>query len=180
MTHEEGFEEARKSAVLALCTRDKCGAVIVKDGVVIGRGYNAPPSDDMASCKCHLELPLSRKPKSDRTCCMHAEWRAVLNALMLGNNLEGSTLYFTRVDKENGDILPAKGEPYCTVCSRLALDTGVSFFALITKDGPLVFDTKKYNDVSYNFHALSNGGVLPEEANERKADHTNDDKDRND
>jgi len=158
MTHEEYFKEAGKEAMKSLCLRDvtgdKCGAVVVLDGEIVGRGYNAPPNDDISQRRCHLELIHSDKPKSDRTCCMHAEWRAILEAVAQ-KKARGAMLYFVRVTKE-GELKTSRGEPYCTVCSRLALDTGVAVFALLGKDGPLFFDTKKYNDLSYYFHEKSN------------------------
>lgn len=154
MTHEDYFREAGKVAEKALCLRDKCGAVIVKDGLIIGCGYNAPPKDDITMRKCHLELVTSPKPKSDRTCCMHAEWRAVLNALPTGN-IVGSTLYFVRVN-EYGEIKQSNGVPYCTVCSRLALDVGIAQFGLWTKEGVGMFPTDQYNELSYQFHKQDN------------------------
>lgn len=154
MTHEDYFKEAGKVAEQALCLRDKCGAVIVFEGEIIGKGYNAPPKDDIAERKCHLDLVVSLKPKSDRTCCLHAEWRAILDALPTGK-IVGSTLYFVRVNDE-GQLKESDGIPYCTVCSRLALDTGIKFFGLWTKLGSKLFLTKEYNDISYAFHLDKN------------------------
>jgi len=39
------MNQATEVAGGALCFRAKCGTVIVKDGEIIGRGYNAPPLD---------------------------------------------------------------------------------------------------------------------------------------
>ena len=123
--------EARKS----LCLSRRCGTVIVKDGEVIGRGYNAPPKDNIAIRSCD-----SGRPDS----CVHAEWRAIIDA---AGKLEGATLYFTAVD-ENGVILKS-GEPYCTVCSRLALDSGVAKFVLWQEAGMNEYPTDEYNQSSY-------------------------------
>ena len=150
MTDADFFREAGEVAKLALCFRDKCGAVVVSEGVIIGSGYNAPPQDAVTDRKCHLELVVSSKPKSDRTCCMHAEWRAILSALPTGK-IVGATLYFTRVD-DKGDLLESDGIPYCTVCSRLALDIGIKYFGLWTSEGAKMFETKEYNELSYLFH----------------------------
>ncbi len=149
---EKWFHAAAERAKQALCKRDKCGAVIVKDGVVIGTGYNAPPLDAKENTKCHFEYPSElKKPKSDRTCCIHAEWRAIFDALKRNpEKVVGSTLYFCRVNV-GGELL-FSGDPYCTVCSRLAFDSGISFFALWHKDGIQVYDIKEYNDRSYQFH----------------------------
>lgn len=155
MRDEDYFEEARRAATQALCERDKCGAVIVLDGQIISRGYNAPPHDNIVEKKCHLDLRKSTKPKSDRTCCVHAEWRAITQALTKNVKLTGSTLYFARADAE-GKLIKALGVPYCTVCSRLALDAGISFFSLITEEGVRTYDTKEFNNLSYEFHEKAN------------------------
>lgn len=142
--------EAGKVASKALCLRAKCGTVIVKDGEVIGFGYNAPPLDDNKNQKCLHEYDFSGKPKYDHTCCMHAEWRAILNALKEnGEKIKNSKLYFTRVD-EAGNILKS-GKPFCTVCSRFALDCGVSEFLLWHEEGICSYETREYNDLSYSF-----------------------------
>ncbi len=150
MSDADYFAEAAKEARKALCLRDKCGAIVVLDGEVIGRGYNGPPQDDIACRKCCLDLVASPKPKSDRTCCVHAEWRAIIDAVRAKRDIQGSALYFTRVD-DTGDIIRS-GTPYCTVCSRLALDSGIKTFALWHEDGIELYDTKDYNELSYRFH----------------------------
>ena len=149
-THEQYFIEAAEAAKKSLCLRDRCGAVIVADGMIIARGYNAPPNDNIENRKCDLELRESRKPKSDRTCCLHAEWRAIIQALRSGKIFPRSILYFVRIDAEGN--VKYSGDPYCTVCSRLALDVGIEYFALWQKEGVKLFPANEYNDLSYLFH----------------------------
>ncbi|HVZ75740.1 MAG TPA: hypothetical protein VG934_00500 [Candidatus Paceibacterota bacterium] len=144
------MNEAAAAAQKALCLRAKCGTVIVKDGLIIGVGYNAPPLDDIASRRCLEEYDFSGKPKYDHTCCMHAEWRAILDA-MKGNpeKLQGSQLYFVRIDTDGN--IKKSGEPYCTVCSRLALDAGIAEFLLWHEDGIGAYPTDEYNERSYRY-----------------------------
>ncbi len=145
----EWMEKAGEAAVKAMCLKAKCGTVIVKDGEVIGRGYNAPPLDKEENRVC-LEEFGPGKPKYDRTCCMHAEWRAIMDALRKHpEKLVGSKLYFCRVD-EAGNIKKS-GEPYCTVCSRLALDAGIGYFFLWHEQGIGEYPTAEYNKLSYQF-----------------------------
>jgi len=151
MKDENYFQEAGKEAEKSLCLRDKCGAIVVLHDEVIGRGFNGPTNNDVSQRKCGLNLINSKKPKSDRTCCIHAEWRAIIDAIKNNQNIKGSTLYFTRVDA-GGNILKS-GQPYCTVCSRLALDNGVKFFGLWHDSGIKLYDTNEYNELSYQFHA---------------------------
>ena len=61
------FQEAERVAQSALCTRAKCGAVIVAGDEIIGEGYNAPPRDDMHNAKCVTEVyDREKKPKYDQ------------------------------------------------------------------------------------------------------------------
>ena len=151
LDHETFFEEAAKSAHKATCNRAHCGAIVVsKEGRVIGRGYNAPPHGDESQRMCNAELDQSIKKNNDKTCCVHAEWNALIDALKHhGTDVEGSTLYFMRVN-DQGECTEA-GDPYCTVCSRLALESGVAVFGL-WNEGPEMIPTDLYNQKSYAFY----------------------------
>ncbi|MFH1129247.1 MAG: deaminase [Patescibacteria group bacterium] len=141
--------EAKKVAQKALCHKAKCGAVIVNDNKIIGQGYNAPPLDQEDNRVCGKEFG-SGKPKYDKTCCMHAEWRAIIDALKINpDRLKGSKLYFVRVD-ENGEIKKS-GKPYCTVCSRMALDAEIAYFLLWHEEGICEYPTQEYNQLSYQY-----------------------------
>ncbi len=153
-SHDKFFKAAAEVAKQATCLRAHCGAVIVKNNKIIGEGYNSPPANDEENRMCEQEYDYSKKPKYDKTCCVHAEWRAMADALKKHpNEIKDSTLYFMRIDK-NGDFTDA-GEPFCTECSRLALDVGIKHFALWNKAGEKVYETKEYNKLSYDFHKHS-------------------------
>ena len=142
------FEQAGEVAKSATCLRAKCGSIIVKDGVVLGTGYNSPGLENDGQRYCEADMNLAAKPKYDKTCCIHAEWRAVLVACK--NNPEaiiGSTLYFMRVD-DDGKFTDA-GDPFCTVCSRLALEAGVGEFALYNDGGADIYTLEEYNHKTY-------------------------------
>jgi len=151
MTHEDYFKKAQACAQRATCSRAHCGSVLVSaDGQVIGEGYNAPPLGDESQRMCDVQLDKTMKQNNDKTCCVHAEWNAIIDALSThGAKVPGSTLYFMRVN-EAGEFTEA-GDPYCTVCSRLALQSGVATFAL-WNNGPELFDTRDYNETSYAFY----------------------------
>lgn len=151
--HEKWFSEVTRVAASALCLRAQCGAVIVQNGEIIGEGYNAPPRDDISARKCHQSYDRMKKPKYDLTCCVHAEWRAIISALKKGKgDLSGSILYYASLDDEGERKY--SGQPFCTVCSRLACDVGITYFALWHEDGIVVYDTNEYNDRSYAYHKL--------------------------
>ena len=149
--HEKYFKKAAEVAKNATCYRAKCGSVIVsRSGKIIGKGFNAPPLGDESQRKCDLEFFNDEKLKYDKTCCIHAEWSAIIDALSnYPKEIVGSTLYFMRVS-EKGEFT-GDGVPFCTVCSRLTLQSGIKYFGL-WNDGPMIFDTKEYNDLSYKFH----------------------------
>ena len=89
---ERFFSMAAKVARNATCHRAKCGTVIIKDDQVIGQGYNGPALDNEDNRTCDNEYDLSIKPKYDKTCCIHAEWRAILDACKQNpSKLQGST-----------------------------------------------------------------------------------------
>lgn len=144
------FEMAAEIARQATCRNAKCGSVVVKDGEVLGEGYNGPALDDEPNRTCDVRYDLAKKPKYDKSCCVHAEWRAILQACKTsGSKVEGATLYFMRVD-EAGNFTDA-GEPYCTVCSRLTLESGISAFALWNGEGADIYDAIEYNRKSYAY-----------------------------
>lgn len=148
MAVEEWFEKAAEAAKQSKCQRAKCGAVVVKDNSVIGAGSNSPAGGEPNRCMDEYSIPENNK--HDITCCVHAEVRAIHDAMLKNpNELAGSDLYFARVDN-NGEII-SSGVPYCTICSREALDAGVKTFCLWHKDGIKVYDTQEYNNLSYQF-----------------------------
>jgi hypothetical protein len=147
------FKLASDAALKATCLRAKCGAIIVKNGVVIGKGYNTPPHGDETQRMCDVEKDLTRKPKHDKTCCVHAEWSAILDACKNNpDEINGSTLYFMRLNDigEFDDF----GEPLCTTCSRLTMEAGVTDFAIWNNEGAEVYPLSEYNLASYNFYRV--------------------------
>lgn len=145
------FELAAVEARKSLCLRSSCGAVLVgHDGVVLGRGYNAPPRDDLSCRVCDTTAPSLAKPKSDRTCCVHAEWRALLEALQRpSDGLARATMVFARLD--GAGQLKRSGKPYCTVCSRLTLDAGVGYWSLWHPEGIRLYGADEYHRLSERY-----------------------------
>jgi hypothetical protein len=63
----------------------------------------------------------------------------------------GRDLYFVRVDMNAPLNILFSGEPYCTVCSRFALDVGIKTFALWHEYGIIQYPTDVYNQLSYAY-----------------------------
>jgi deoxycytidylate deaminase len=144
------LELTAKQAQKSTCLRSKCGSIIIKDNKIIGIGFNSPPGNLKSQQRCLLKNQLSDKFKSDKTCCVHAEQRAIMDALAKNpRELKGSRLYFIRLDKD--DKMKYAGKPYCTICSKMSLDVGIAEFVLFHKEGICVYNTEEYNDLSFSF-----------------------------
>ncbi len=154
------LEQAAQLAQQATCTRSRCGSLIVAHDRVIGRGVNSPPREDASQRRC-ANNKASYHPKiTDKTCCVHAEQRAIMDALRNGSatslasdvapqELIRSRLYFVRLDDQGKP--PFAGQPYCTICSKMALDAGIAEFVLWHEEGITVYKTDEYNMLSYTF-----------------------------
>jgi len=147
--HDGALAFMQKAADVAkgsCCLRSKCGSIIVNDSGIIGAGFNSPPGNKCL--KACIKDSLPKDFRSDRTCCLHAEQRAMMDALKRNpKKVHGSRIYFIRLD-DKGNMMPS-GKPYCTICSKMALDIGIAEFALMRKEGICVYGTKEYNDVSF-------------------------------
>jgi len=135
-----------KIAKYSTCHRSQCGSIIVKKGKIIGTGFNsAPKNKSLDHC---LKDDLPKDFRSDKTCCVHAEQRAIMDALKhKEEDINGSRLYFIRLDEKGKKSFA--GKPYCTICSKMALDSGISEFVLWHESGITVYDTDEYNSLSF-------------------------------
>ena len=139
------LSESRKS----LCKRRMCGSIVVsQDATVIGRGHNSPAGGEAP--RCLNDKSMYHSKVTDKTCCVHAEQRAITDALRCRSDLvRGANLFFCSFDS---DGLPlSSGDPYCTICSKISLDVGIAKFILFHQDGWIVYDTDEYNKVSFEY-----------------------------
>ena len=137
-------------ALSATCERSRCGSIIVKDNEIIGSGFNSPPQNKEEQRRCSYSKDSYHKKVTDKTCCVHAEQRAIMDALRTNpNKIIGSRLYFIRLDD---DGTPSRaGKPYCTICSKMALDVGIEEFVLWYDKGVCVYKTDEYNALSFQY-----------------------------
>lgn len=145
------LNEAVKIALMnSSCLRARCGSIIVSNNEIIGRGFNSPPGNLESQRRCLLLKKDLDNKVTDKTCCMHVEQRAIFDALRRNpEKLEGSRLYFARLGAD--DIIEMAGNPYCTICSKSALDVGIKEFVLFHKKGIFVYNTDEYNEISFNY-----------------------------
>jgi deoxycytidylate deaminase len=142
---ERYIAQAALIALQSTCYRSRCGTVIVKENKVIGAGFNSPPANQLLQICRKDSLP--QDFRSDKTCCIHAELRALFSCK---EDITGSTLYFIRLDEHGEQKL--SGKPYCTMCSKAALDAGVKTFVLKHAEGIAAYDTVEYNEISFGLH----------------------------
>lgn len=144
------FELAAEIAKKATCERSKCWCVIVKDGKIIWEWFNSPAKHLESQRRCWYDKKSYDFKVTDKTCCIHAEQRAIMDALKRHpDEIEWSDLYFMRLDK---DWNPSRSwKPYCTICSKMALDTWIKNFLLWHEEGIAQYDTEEYNILSYQY-----------------------------
>ena len=144
------FDQTVELSRKATCLRDKCGSLIVKGGIVIGEGYNSPPGNLDSQRRCSFDKTKYHSKVKDTTCCIHAEQRAIMDALRKHpEEIIGSRLYFMRLD-ERGNATKS-GKPYCTICSKMSLDVGLAEFTLWHEEGIRVYGTEEYNRLSFEY-----------------------------
>ena len=150
------IEKAKMLAQKATCERAKCGAVLVKDGDIIGEGYNSPPGNDEKERRCEIKKDEFDKKVTDKTCCVHAEQRAIIDALRNNpDKVKGSKLYFARY-YPNGELRlnggnDGKNQLYCTVCTKIMFDVGVAEFVITNVKGIASYSKDEYLSRSYDY-----------------------------
>lgn len=152
------FQEAAKASLKSRCLKRPRGAVIVKNGKVIGEGANAPADDHRCqTCLRDKKKPLIFEKFNTEPCySVHAEQRAIINAFKNGfTDLTDAQMYFVRT--ENGEISPTNDGPSCTICSKLILESGIKNFIYETvNDGIVELSSKEFNSLSMQYAENSN------------------------
>ena len=145
------FFKAAEIAKNATCERSKCWCVIVKNWKIIWTWFNSPAKWLESQRRCRNDKDLYNKKVTDKTCCIHAEQRAIIDSLKnFPDEIEWADLYFTRID-QNWEIKKS-WEPYCTICSKFALESWIKYFFLRQGKWIIKYDTEEYNDISYKYN----------------------------
>jgi len=111
---------------LSNCCLIHFGCVLVKDGVIIGQGYNRSLRDECETTCLKDEIKNRDIGKNPAICyAIHSEWMAIFNALNNYdfNELTNSTLYIVG-RYPNGESWKSKYFA-CTVCSRMLQYCGI-------------------------------------------------------
>ena len=99
-----------------------CALPIFKDKHIIATGYNGAPAGlphcDRTGClRDQLGVPSGERHEICRA--LHAEQNAIIQAAMMGNSIEGATIYVTH-------------QP-CIICAKMIINARIS--AIIAKEG---------------------------------------------
>jgi len=143
------LEEAQNEAEKSMCLERRCGAVLVRGNVIIGRGFNSPPGNLESQRRCGQDKSTLNERVTEKTCCVHAERRALSNALKKYRDISRSIMYFTSIDEHGNRIF--SGKPYCTDCSKACLDEGIIAWVLEHAEGVTIYNAEEYNDISFNY-----------------------------
>ncbi len=128
------------------CARRGVGAIIVKDNLIIGRGFNHTV---VGSKPCTIDTCIRLKnniksgTRQEYCVATHAEQAAIIDAYKNGYNLEGSSIYIT--------------DSPCVICARLICEFGIKE----------VFFKDSYPD-ELSFEILENAGITVEKISDYK------------
>lgn len=114
------LELARQLARQSNCKKIHYGAIIVKDGLVLGRGFNQPVNlpEDMG-IKCCLRVNIESGTRTEQCLATHAEEVSVLNSLALGFNIEDASLYLAKESSDGKILYFDTSIICCSHCSRI-------------------------------------------------------------
>ena len=126
---------AKEIAQRSTCLCFKVGAIIVKDDVILGSGYNGAPrktGDCLERGNClreGLKIPEGRKLEICRG--VHAEANCIINASRAGMNVLGGDIYLWVENKE--------GQPvdaiFCFICKKMIINVGLHRVVSSKRDG---------------------------------------------
>ena len=95
------------------CKSRNVGAVIVKDDKILSIGFNGAPDNYNACTSCYRrDQGFKSGTNLDKCYAVHAEQRALLDALRNGHDLSGATIYV--------NCSP------CTTCAKLLIHLGIN------------------------------------------------------
>ena len=109
------MQQAHIQKEKSACIRAKVGAVLVKDGLIIGQGYNnvvggIDNCDKVGCIRDILNIPHGEKREVCRAIC--AEQIALTEAARNGISTDGATIYVTTYP--------------CYICSKMLVSAGIN------------------------------------------------------
>jgi len=126
---------AKQIAERSTCFRNKGGAIIVKDDVIVATGYIGAPrktKDCFERGEClreKLKIPHGRQYEICRS--VHSEMNCIINAARTGASVFGSDMYNYGTDREGK---PIDSFP-CFICKKMIINAGLNRVICATSDG---------------------------------------------
>lgn len=125
---------AREIGKRATCFRNKGGAIIVKDYVIVATGYVGSPrktKDCLERGEClrdKLKIPHGRSYEICRSC--HSEQNCIINAARSGASILGGDMYIWATDREGNsvDSFP------CFICKKMIINAGLNRVICSTRE----------------------------------------------
>ncbi len=127
------------------CFKAKFGSVIVKDGVIVGEGWNHSPNPECQDCEHQcaggIRLGVASGTRVELCHAGHAEGWAIIDA---GKLARGGVIYVAGTDTKGNRFLQDRtlpiGNPkagfYCTLCIRHIWMAGLTGVWVDTVIGP--------------------------------------------
>lgn len=121
----------------AKCNRGHFGAVIVKDDIIIGTGFNGP-ARGVEQCKTCKRRKYKSGEGYDLCPAVHAEVNAVINAGGRKGCM-GATLYIDSHNRTPEEQYHSKSYIFsCDSCARVMVNAGIEFVVFRTNDQIIV------------------------------------------
>ncbi len=126
---------AKEIGKRATCFRNKGGAIIVKDDVILATGYVGAPrktKDCFERKEClrdKLKIPHGRHYEICRS--VHAEANCIINAARSGAAVLGGDMYIWATDREEN----VSNSFPCYICKKMIINAGLNRVISATKDG---------------------------------------------
>ena len=113
------LEECEKLLKNSNCSLIHFGCVLVKDGDIIGRGFNYSLRPKECDNKCLKDKVKNREVGKNPAICyaIHSEWMALMDALFMGCDPHDATLYIIG-RYPDGKLWKSKYFA-CTICARM-------------------------------------------------------------
>ncbi len=138
------IKKAAEVSEKSICAVSKIGAVLTKNGKIIGEGFNGPSEKACSPCLFSL---INKDVKTELCFAMHAEERAILDALEKGHDPKGATLYSTYV--KNGNFFSTE-DSFCAHCSRMFLESEIKEVVIPSKEEFVSYDVNEFYDLSFD------------------------------
>jgi len=136
---------AREIGKRATCFRNKGGAIIVREDVIVATGYVGAPrktKDCLERGEClrdKLKIPHGKNYEICRS--VHAEANCIINAARSGVSVLGGDMYIYCTDR-NGN--PVDSFP-CFMCKKMIINAGLKRMICATKEGQYkIFEVEQW------------------------------------